>query len=581
MPNSSNSIKSILVSKFEELNLKVDALQKYSENDFLKLSRELRNLHRKAKDIGENTKQFIDLIFGKKIYYSDDEINNEFEYIYSKSNVLNANIERIISELTNIKSRINDLIRLQNEYNSLVYNIRIILLTEENYQNSNLSNAKLDNLIRNLKWVNSLFKRNFNVLIEYFNTGIIELNKLFHNNSNVTDLIVARINEAKEISIKQKALTDSELDILSEISANYFTSIDKIVTNLQYHDIIRQKLEHIISIHLEVINELNLVVDIENHKVNDTRFLSILPDITKIHSAQIDLTNKECQAAFESIKVNLNTILDYSNTLYEICNKFYTFSSVIDDELFELTSDNEYKYLDNDNKIMQSFEIDSINRLNNINEQFAEFDKGFNDLINTLKEFNENINNNDLSNVDYFVELLSNKVNVLIENKYIIPEKIYAKINYLFEDCKKINSSVYKQIIAHSFNEDYRNLNISLNNIINGLKEKKDHINLVLTHINQLQEMLQDEINPTITHIETSSNFDKTSEDIVNDFEMIYEKIKDKIINHNIENKATNLKYIEKYYTMQSERNVHHEQSHIDGDESIVEHDDLGDVELF
>lgn len=577
---NNNSIKNILISKFAELNLKVDSLQKYSENDFLKLSRELRNLHKKAKDIGENTKQFIDLIFGKKIYYSDKEINAEFEYIYSKSNILNANIERIINELTLIKSKINQLVILRSEYNSLVYNVRISIIAEENKNNNGFANEKLDNLIRNLKWINSLFKRNFNVLIEYFNSGIVELNNLFHNNSNITDLIVARINEAKEISNKQKALTDNELNILSEISINYFTSIDKIVTNLQYHDIIRQKLEHIISIHHEVINELNLVVDIENHKINDTKFLSILPDITKIHSAQIDFTNKECQAAFESIKNNLTTILDYSNTLFDICNKFYTFSSVIDEELFELTSDSEEKNLEIDNKLMQSFEKESISKLSNLSLQFHEFENGFNELIFTLKLFNNSIEKSDLKSNEIYIEKLTNIVKLLIENKYIIPEKIYENINYLFDDCKKINSSVYKQIIAHSFNEDYRNLNISLNNIITGLKEKKDQINMVLTHINQLQNMLQEKINPTILHIEKSSSFDKTSEEIVNDLELIYENIKDKIKNHNAENKATNLKFIEKFYTMQSERNVHHEQSQISGNGEVVENN-LGDVELF
>lgn len=583
MLNENNSIKNILVKKFEELNLKVDTLQKYSEKDFLNLSRELRNLHKKANDISENTKQFIDLIFGKTIHYSDKEIKEEFEYIYSKSNFLNANIERIINELTNIKQNINKLISIQSEYNTLIYNIRIALLSEDNKKSINFSNVKLDSLIRTLKWVNSLFKRNFNVLIEYFNSGIIELNSLFHNNSDVTDLIVARINEAKEISQKQKSLTDTELSILSEVSANYFTSIDKIVTNLQYHDIIRQKLDHIISIHLEVVNELNMVVDVENNKVTDTKFLSILPDITKIHSAQIYLTNKECQNAFESIKQNLTTILDYSNTLYEICNKFYSFSTVIDDNLFELTTNSEDNDEDVNLNIMQSFESDSINKLNNLNIQFTSFENEFNNLIFTLNELYSKISSTDIESIDdIFIDKISKQATSLVESKYLIPEKIYENINYLFEDCKEVNSSIHKQIIAHSFNEDYRNLNLSFNNIIKGLKEKKDHINLVLTHINQLQKMLQNEINPTITHIEKSSNFDKTSEEIVNDLETIYENIKDKIISHNNELKESNLRNIEKYYTMQSERTVHNEQlHHNDSSDILFGEDDLGDVELF
>jgi hypothetical protein len=75
-------------------------------------------------------------------------------------------------------------------------------------------------------------------------------------------------------------------------------SLDQIIVDLQFHDIIRQKLEHIQKIHTV------LLVELENgiSDVNKTQYVVILPEVCKLNVEQLKLINEEYQTHSESIK---------------------------------------------------------------------------------------------------------------------------------------------------------------------------------------------------------------------------------------------------------------------------------------
>jgi exonuclease VII large subunit len=87
-------------------------------------------------------------------------------------------------------------------------------------------------------------------------------------------------------------------------------NISSIVTKLQFHDIIRQQLEHIQQTNESIIEELIQVTrqHVRSHARETYKYLSIVPDIARLHVAQLAHTNKEYQNAFADIKASLEAI---------------------------------------------------------------------------------------------------------------------------------------------------------------------------------------------------------------------------------------------------------------------------------
>lgn len=135
-------------------------------------------------------------------------------------------------------------------------------------------------------------------------------------------------NKLKEFYNESGAFVDkTKLESLLE-------SLNQIIVDLQFHDIIRQKLEHIEEIHASLLKELE--GDISN--VNDTKYAVILPEICKLNVEQLHFISDEYQSHSGSIKHALqkgvghrissleNFVFDFSDTF----NHTTSFSDTIE-----------------------------------------------------------------------------------------------------------------------------------------------------------------------------------------------------------------------------------------------------------
>jgi hypothetical protein len=103
-------------------------------------------------------------------------------------------------------------------------------------------------------------------------------------------------------------------------------NISSIVTKLQFHDIIRQKLEHIQQTNESIIEELLTVSrqHVRSQAREIYKYLSIVPDIARLHIAQLTHTNIEYQNAFADIKANLQSILDQTAAISDAYTELNT-----------------------------------------------------------------------------------------------------------------------------------------------------------------------------------------------------------------------------------------------------------------
>jgi hypothetical protein len=112
---------------------------------------------------------------------------------------------------------------------------------------------------------------------------------------------------------------------LSAHAEESLKDISTIVTKLQFHDIIRQKLEHIQQINQNIINELLALPQGATNQQGSqaNKYLPLMPDITRLHAAQLSHTNAEYQKAFAEIKNNLESIRNKTDIISENCSTFF------------------------------------------------------------------------------------------------------------------------------------------------------------------------------------------------------------------------------------------------------------------
>ncbi len=103
-----------------------------------------------------------------------------------------------------------------------------------------------------------------------------------------------------------KEQMDREDGINVQVKKQTLADLNQIIVELQYHDIIRQKLEHIDESYKLILEEIEKIDDLA--KVNDTNYIYILPEILQLTIHQFQLIEQEYKEACTYIRYALKGI---------------------------------------------------------------------------------------------------------------------------------------------------------------------------------------------------------------------------------------------------------------------------------
>lgn len=153
-------------------------------------------------------------------------------------------------------------------------------------------------------------------LINVFQQCSEKINLLHqHSSEDFKALNIAIRNHYKQVFAIHQTVTqiaagvDPNTSLLPKDTEDSLVYISNIITNLQFDDIIRQKLEHIQQTIHDIIYELDAVQQkTDDRDSQPVKYLSILSEITKLHAAQLIQTNQDYQQAFAGIKANLSSV---------------------------------------------------------------------------------------------------------------------------------------------------------------------------------------------------------------------------------------------------------------------------------
>ncbi|MFW5792712.1 MAG: hypothetical protein ACOCWC_00410 [Bacteroidota bacterium] len=573
---SNKSSLSEVLNIFSHIDLKIMELHKYSSKDFLSLNNALKDNYKKAKFITAKTTETFEKLGQKGNLNTLQEVKQDFAGLKKQISRIEQKIDKSLVCVENIQTYINT---MPVPINSFIQNICVLKLL--------FSNLKLSSTFSSFPVTQ--FTKEDNNIIEKELTAIKEKNqpilkKITGLQSEIKSLY-EKLNEVKKQElghlnkIIEKAQRDLNLierhnknalkhrEALDIMSKQCSKNVESIITNLQYHDIIRQKMEHIQQTHLLVTNELNEIDKTNEEKEDAAKLFSCIvqiPQISEIQTAQLLHANKEFQQAIDQITKKMNEIGQNMSQTARTYNSLAIFNYQGEEINLEKT---DFTF----NSILVKCK-DSLTEFENIVKNSSKLSKS---IVSLRKEFQE-IDMMDNSIEQMVVKKFGSGVLLKNPNKEVSNQaeqilKIYADNHYIKINMKRLFIDAIEQINKSA------KINTSLKSKKHGVsnlekiamlaKEKIIKIKESFIYLNENKEQIQlyseDIILQNKNAVKESqyyAYFEKTIDNIINDFNNISEIVKkNNLADIESLNNDESFKQIEDYYTMKSERIIHNQ----------------------
>ena len=601
--NSSKKSLSEVLNIFSHIDMKIMDLHNCSSEDFLALNSALKDNYKKAKYINNIVAETFQKIGETGNINYLKMLKKDFSSLQKHIESFEIIIEDSLNSLEEIQANLN---MIEIPMNNVIQNLCVLKLL--------FSNIKLTNSFFDKK--NNNFNKTDNNEIEQEIKDIQEnlkpFEKIVSEIQKQTKLLYDNISEinksfaAKIINIIEKAGNDFELiekhnkkalnsrEQIDNLSEQCSKNVESIITNLQYHDIIRQKMEHVQKTHQLIIDELNGLnksntTDEEYSKIKS--YVIQIPRISEIQTAQLLHANKEFQQAIDQIsgkmgeigqnmsqaariysslaifdttneKVKIDHIGNTCNTISESCNEYLekfkqvlSIKEKLSKKIIKLNED----FLSIDQKDNNSEQM-ILERINEGNLLTSSRNETASQAQQVLKLFADNrFEKNKLKNIlEQTIEILSN---ITTNNSTLVDDKHGIHV------LSKISADAKEKALIVKEN-------------LQNLEEKKEIIN-------QNSQEIIEQNNKAVKKAKYYAYFKEAIDEIIENFNNISDLVKSgKLADIDVEYDENSLKQIEDYYTMKSERIIHNKTitdliSKQNDSEEKEEDKDGNDVEFF
>jgi hypothetical protein len=563
-----------VLETFFSIDKKILDLHKCSSDDFLSLNKTLKKNHQKASYITDNVSSAFEKIGPQGNINNLNELKNSFGELQAEIQIFEKEININLDILERIQANFSLMFVPINNFRQNLAALKLLLsnikLTNNLYDRSlkNFSeneSARIEGVINKVKESCPVFEENIYVIQKHVKT-------LYQDLSRLKELIFSEILNKLEllqndfdVIEKHHAETHKQKDSIETIAQNCKTSVGSIITNLQYHDIIRQKMEHIQQTHKLIINELN-DNNSEAEKMveqpSSNPFFLQIPQIIEIQTAQLLHTNKDYQNAIDHISKKM---IEIGQDMTAIARIYKTLSS-IEYKGRSVSKDKIGKLFDQ----LVNQKNDSITKFMELSKDVTIIQKIINDLFDKFRDLEmieNSIEQAIIDKISFGNLLISEEKETASQAQQIL--KLYAdnhfeknKIRTLFENTN------YQLIDFVKSNADFMKNKNGINGINASLEIAETNFRQIAENLDFLENIQDDvvlhsqEINEAskevVGNVKYYDFFEKTIDELVTHFESINTVLTDhgQVYFDETERKK-GLEQIEKYYTMKSERIIH------------------------
>ncbi len=556
-----------ITSLFALIDDKILALHNCSSEDFLSLNAYFKKYYKDSKVISQNASDILNIITDQE---KKEEIFNGLSQFHLQLSAHLSEFEKLSYKLTSgFENIVREIEHMFVPSNNLKQDLMTLKLLVANLKiNITVSTVPVGKMHRKANDFNEIIIQTKSFFTEFYNNLSLLKTQLKQNTSYITELedkntenINDILSELQNSSIifNQKYMEAQQLvPKLQESTESTASNIGKIITNLQYHDIIRQKIEHIQQTHKEILNELSNVTNSSDElskQIQVKCFLQIR-DIAGLQAAQLIHANKEYQKAIEIISDKFLQVGNEMTLISDMCHKFITNGSNI--------SQSHFKYII-DKVERTSYFIDVYGKsLNLLHERYQKSKDKLNEILysyfelsdfvttlekNILKSINsQNIPENEYTTINQIKQILSDMRAILAQH-----EVLFKKIKVEFAEADNAVVSYFKNgTVAVTLNDFF----VLSEKIISFLKDSNEKVYKTIEENQILSKQVSNDIKSSLEQIKYYEFFDKTIEEIISQLNEINFKLQN-VESQDEEHKRLNLEHIKAKYTMQSEHVIH------------------------
>jgi hypothetical protein len=562
------SIKEIS-SIFINIDDQIIDLHKCSSDDFLGLSTDFKKYYHYSKDISDNAGQIFKLLSeesNRALFIELQTLYKDLTKIQSQSR---QNLKVTSNNLSNVKSLLEQLFIPIKNIKQNLSTIRFLVA------NINLSDIKVTD--QNKSSWDGIITENISILSEYRDCCLSNEKLIFalesdisqvlnglepfcQSSSNDFENLLNNIHYAIIFFAEKYEEVKLQIPELTLRTENNSQNISDIITNLQYQDIIRQKIEHIQKGHSKILPELQELYDKDcSNSSKESQLFQKVKDIAGLQAAILVSANKEYQLAIEKITSKFLGIGDDMIGISSICTKLNSSHENSDDLHLIGILDR----LNNSEQILSNFiertgayhkQIKTIgNPLNSAMDGLTkqiESNNRFSESTNTIISFISEGSKQDSSIISNLTFL--NEVNKDIHQFETAVLGIFNEIlkyqNEFSIKTKQLDDSIVN-------NDTVKKVVHSINSVLKQVESKEENVNQLLDEIVKRSSSTVIEIKESIKRIRYYDLFEKSITSIIAALNDIQNKLN--MGEYDETKRSENLSSIKKLYTMDEEHRIH------------------------
>ncbi len=594
MDNTYNNIlntfpKDEIIETLNQINSQIGSLHSISSKDFLYFNKLLKDYYKQIKDISEANVTIVN--------FFSAELSQLLEMLIDSN-----------QKKQKISAKAKDFAENYVKKISLSHNSFNLLTVPYNNFKQNLGTLKyvLANLNLHLLYINMNKKDELKTLLSNVESIINQLlNKLDFSRSHADSLVLSIIENknracdlltttkhefdklTEQLTIEHKTLSTNNyfsqshyLNINTHLQ-NCFANMGEIITNIQYHDIIRQKMEHIQASQNELIMGLDKMPQTQATNDETLSFIVKIPEITDIQVAQLLYTNKDYQSSIERITQKLISVGYEMKTLSDIYQSVVNDCSQFNEKIINKTNLAQTDFCYFYKHFITEWQ-DEIKHINTIEQEYQSLKTNFSDLFNLEKNLRASINQikKILSeNGNMFGNELCGRFNNMITELQQNSNSIKIQFNLITNQLKDLQTEASQILIKNNYDTE-------TNKPQNQLEEQNKKVLKVSHELSNQSLTLSESLSASLKNIEYYNYFNNTVDKIVKQLNHISEQINIDNIKQMSGVDDILLKKVEKMYTMKSERDVHqqvlqHGDTILDNQNNAPTDIDENDLELF
>ncbi|MDD2279128.1 MAG: hypothetical protein PHD06_04715 [Bacteroidales bacterium] len=566
---SSNFSIQQFIEIFSGIDEQIFQLHQCSSDDFLGLNSDFKHYFKQSKLISDNASQIFNELAKSESAGLLREIETFYKEIKHIQSAFSNLLDNSIKQLSQILSLLDKLYLPVKNLNQDLLTLKILLTNLKIFSSANPSSANsLDEIVQKFNRVINDFKTysfqnesNLEQLKEHVMATYTKFETIRNSSVKDLDLILNNVHMGIILFAEKHEEVSRLIPQLSKQTENSSKSIADIITNLQYHDIIRQKMEHVHATHKKLLAELDDTAKTkEKDSLDNTDILLLkIRDIANLQSAQLVYANKEYQSAIEVITDKFMNIGNNMTIIASMCHEIYlsqdnsnefhmqgfitrlkSSASVLNRFLsatndYTLHIDQLFAQVGHATKSVTVFS----NSIVNLKDVFTSTHKAFSETDLNDKKLGESLKHiqNLYKDVEGFEEIIKDgfsKVE-LIANQF------------LPENSKTLAQAKITGMFAQSAD--------SMNSIIEKLNDKNAKIDSLLSKSISISKTILKDINESIGKVKYYDFFEKVIVDIIGEFNHIHRLLKTEV---NFKNEE-DLEDVRKSYTMASEHKIHNQ----------------------